>query len=75
MSSQWKEAMRSSKAIPGRLGTQVPPYHDTPVVSATSPSGVGDPNEDADKEISGPGRAGSGPVLQREEESWRGSLR
>ena len=28
MSSQWKEAMRSSKAIPGRLGTQVPPYND-----------------------------------------------
>ena len=28
MSSQWKEVMRSSKAIPGRLGTQVPPYYD-----------------------------------------------
>ena len=59
MSSQWKEAMRSSKAIPGRLGTQVPPYYDILVVSATPPPGVGDPDEDADKEVSRPGGAGS----------------
>ena len=52
MSSQWKEAMRSSKAIPGRLGTQVPPYYDILVVSSTSPPDLGDPDEDADKEVS-----------------------
>ena len=75
MSSQWKEAMRSSKAIPGRLGTQVSPYYDILVVSATSSPGFGDPDEDADKEVSRPGGGCSGPVLQGEEESWRGSLR
>ena len=74
MSSQWKEAMRSSKAIPGRLGTQVSPYYDILVVSATSSPGFGDPDEDADKEVSRPGGGCSGPVLQGEEESWRGSL-
>ena len=75
MSSQWKEAMRSSKAVPGRLGTQVLPYYDILVLFSTPPPGVGDPDEDADKEVSRPGRGGSGPVLQGEEESWRGSLR
>ena len=79
-SSQWKEAMRSSQAIPGRLGSQVTQDPKSKVSTPLSTKrknkspGPWHAHEDADKEISRLGGDRPWSLLQREEEPRRGNF-